>query len=154
MGENNMLQDRMVFGAIAGMAGAVVQNFYAVIAESMGLTGPVYLNYGKIVLMLKDYNDPLADTLGVIGHFTWDIILGIAFAYLVSLTSSRYYILKGIIYGIIVWYFIKVIATLFKIPVIIGVQPHTVAFFFIGAILYGATLALTLKLLDSRKIKV
>ena len=147
-----MIKDRLVSGALAGSVGAVIQNTYAFIAKSLGFQGPVYIDYGEYLLFYKDQSGPLTSFFGFIGHFVWDIIIGIIFAYLILNTSSRYYLLKGILYGVIVWFLIKAGSTLFKIPEVITVLPHTVAFFFFGSILFGISLAYTLKLLDNAKI--
>ncbi len=146
-----MIKDRMLYGAIAGTAGAIVQNLYAFAATLFGYKGPQYISYGKIVLAIHDYQGLLSNLMGLLGHLVWDIMLGVIFAYIISYTSSRYYALKGLLYGAVVWYLIKASATMFKIPVIMGVHPETVAFFFIGALLFGIVISYSLKILDTLK---
>lgn len=145
-----MIKDRLVNGAIAGAAGAVVQNLYAAAAGLFGYTGPNYLTYGKIVLAIEDNNGALSNLMGLVGHFVWDIILGIIFAYIISSATSRYYIWKGLLYGAVVWYFVKAGATMFKIPEIMAVYPETVVFFFIGSLIYGLVVSYSLRVLDAR----
>ena len=145
-----MINDRLINGAIAGAAGAVIQNLYAFAVRLFDYTGPTYITYGKIILAIEDNSGLLSNSMGLLGHFVWDIILGIIFAYIISSTTSRYYIWKGLLYGAVVWYFIKAGATMFKIPEIMGVNPATVVFFFIGALLYGLVVSYSLKVLDTR----
>lgn len=143
-----MIKDRLVTGAAAGIAGALAQNAYAYIARFLGWRGPVYEDYGQILLFYRIHKGVLPTVLGLLGHFVWDIIIAILFAYLIRQTSSRYYLLKGTLYGMIVWFFIKAGSTLFKIPVIINVMPGTVAFFFAGSVIYGLAITLCLRWLD------
>jgi len=145
-----MIKDKLVNGAIAGAAGAVVQNLYVAVAGLFGYTGPSYITYGKIALAIEDNNGVLSNLMGLVGHFIWDIMLGIIFAYIISNATSRYYIWKGLLYGAVVWYLIKAGATIFKIPAIMGVYPETVVFFFIGALLYGLVVSYSLRVLDTR----
>ncbi|MBU7005227.1 hypothetical protein [Phosphitispora fastidiosa] len=147
-----MIKDRLINGAIAGAAGAVVQNLYAAAARLFGYTGPGYITYGKIVLAIEDNGGLLSNSLGLVSHLVWDIIVGILFAYIISSTTSRYYIWKGMLYGAAVWYLIKAGATIFKIPIIMGFYPETVVFFFIGALIYGLVVSYSLKVLDTRLV--
>ena len=149
-----MIKDRLINGTIAGSAGAIIQNGYALLMSRLGYSGPVYIDYGKILLFYNPPQGILPNGLGLVAHFVWDIILAVLFAYLLQKTSSRYLWLKGLIYGIAVWFFIKTGATLYKIPIIYEVRPYTVAFFLGGAILFGIIIASTLQFMEQTKLNV
>lgn len=146
-----MIKDRLVNGALAGTAGAVVQNTYAFTLILAGYKGPSYVDYGKAIVFYKTIEGPSALALGLIGHFVWNIILGVIFAYIIMLTSSRYYLLKGIIYGLVVWFLIKMGSSMFEIAEIVEINPAAAAVFLSGAILFGVAIAYTLKILDQSR---
>lgn len=143
-----MIKDDIVKGLIAGIAGAVCQNLYALGTRVLGYQGPLYVDYGKILLFYSSRRGWLPDILGLIAHFIWDIILAVFFVYFIKYTSSRHRLLKGIVWALAVWFFIKTGATLYKIPVIIHVEPVTVVVFLIGSIIYGLALVLALNRME------
>ncbi|PKM80095.1 MAG: hypothetical protein CVU89_15155 [Firmicutes bacterium HGW-Firmicutes-14] len=149
-----MIKDRLINGAIAGAAGALVQNTYALILAIGGYGGPNYVTYGKLLLGLNNYNGLSSDILGLIGHFVWDMLLGVFFAYIISRTSSRYYLVKGTLYGAVIWYLIKAGSFLFRAPLVTKFSPESIAFYFAGSLLFGLSTAFTMKLLDRSRIKI
>lgn len=149
-----MIKDSLVSGAIAGGIGGIGQNIYAYAANLIGYNGPGYVDYGKILIWINNYDGTLANLIGFIGHITWDILLGILFAYIISRTSSRYLITKGILYGAIIWFLIQANSTLFKLPTVTGFEPITMGFFLIGSLFFGLILSYSLSVLESMKAKI
>lgn len=141
----------MICGAFIGSIGAVVQNLYGLSARLAGVKGPIYWDYGKVLIFSgKVLSGILPTVLGTIAHLVWDIILGIVFVYLIRDSFDRYLVLKGVVYGAIVWFIIKTIATLFRVPVIVDVSPYTVLFFFIGSLFFGLVIAYSLRVFINR----
>ncbi|MGI6066631.1 MAG: hypothetical protein ACOYI2_09115 [Bacillota bacterium] len=149
-----MIRDKLVTGAVIGTAAFIIQNLYALGAKAFNIPTLTYVDYGRILLLSKVMKGTIAVIIGLIGHLIWEIILGVIFVYIILNTSRRYSFLKGIIFGASVWFFINLAATLFSIPVIAHVSPTTVTFFLIGSIIFGFTIAFTLNILHSYKIKI
>lgn len=146
-----MQQDRTTRGIIAGTAGVLVQNIYTYILKIFGITNIVYLDVSKAVLFGNKFNGILADIAALLGHVVIDSLLGVVLAFYIQATSSRYFILKGVIFGLGVWVFIKVIGTnILRLPLFINENPATYLVFFVGAIFFGLAASLTLKALGTK----
>lgn len=148
-----LINDRMTRGIIAGSSGALVQNIYMYLAKSLGLTDIMYVDVARHFIFTEAYDGVLAVVVALLAHFTIDSFWGVLYAYLIKYTSSRYYLLKGFAFGAAIWFFIRVFGTkLFK--VVPGSPPLTALVFFIGASLFGLTMALVLRALDAQGEKV
>lgn len=145
-----MVNDRMTRGIIAGAVGAVVQNVYIFAAQMTGFTQTNYEDYSEMLFFSKLLPGFFPTFFGLIGHFIWDIFLGVVFAYGIKYTSSRFYLLKGIVYGAFIWWVVNVICILFRIPVFSSLSYRELGAYLIGALLFGFVLAVTLKMLDAR----
>lgn len=145
-----MIDDRMTRGIIAGAVGAIVQDVYTFGARMAGFTKIEYEDFAEILFFSKPIPGFFPSFFGLLGHLVWDIFLGIMFAYLIKYTSSRFYVLKGLVYGSFIWWMIKVACTLFRIPVLASMPSRQVGVYLIGAMLFGLVVAYTLKLLDTR----
>ena len=145
-----MIDDRMTRGIITGAVAAVVQNVYIFGAHMAGFTKVDYEDYAEMVFFSKLLPGFFPSFLGLIGHLVWDIFLGIIFAYIIKYSSSRFYVLKGMVFGAFVWWLVKVSCTLFRLPGLSTPSYRQVGVFLIGALLFGVVTAYTLKLLDAK----
>lgn len=146
-----MINDRMTRGIIAGASGALVQNVYMLLAKSLDLTDIMYVDVARHFIFTQPYDGFLAVFVALLAHFTIDSFWGVVFAFLIEHTSSRFYMLKGFAFGTSIWFFIRVFGT--KIfGVVPGSPPLTALVFFVGAVLFGLTIAIVLRLFDDSKI--
>jgi uncharacterized membrane protein YagU involved in acid resistance len=76
--------------------------------------------------------------------------LGIAFAYLIKTVTSRYFYLKGAIFGAFIWFVIYAIDVFFKIPEILEIDFAASVSHYIGSILWGVGSAWTFEYLKKR----
>jgi hypothetical protein len=148
------MADRVVKGILAGMSGAIVQDIYTFICKSIGFTNITYLDVAKAVLFNQSFKGFLALFVGFLGQLVIDGFWGIGFAFFIKYTSSRYYLLKGVFWGCGIWFLVRVIITkFFGLPVLGENTPQVALFFFIGASLFGLTVATILKLLNVQEIE-
>jgi hypothetical protein len=148
-----MINDRFTKGVIGGISGAILQNIYAYFAMLLGFTNINYLDVARAVLLNNNYQGFFAFLVGFLGQLIIDCIWGVIFAFLIIKISKEYIVLKGIVFGLGIWFLVRVIITkLFKLPVL-NDTPEIAFFFLIGAVLFGLTLALVLKLLSTQKVK-
>ena len=144
-----MVNDRLTRGIIAGIAGGLAQNIYGYIARFFGLTDLVYLDVARGVLFNYEYKGFLAVLVSAFGCLTIDSIWGVLFAFVMRKTSSKYHVVKGILFAVSIWFFVRVLGT--KIfGVMVDTDPQTALVFFFGAVLFGTTMASVLKWLDMK----
>jgi hypothetical protein len=139
-----VIQDRLTRGFFAGLAGGIAMNvinltsFYAGIAELRFLDWAAYTIYGT-----KPQN--FAETVFAQGaQLIFVGILGIIFAYLIPVLTSRNYLLRGWLYGAIIWFSLYGISMLFKIEATTPLRLGTVATDLVGASVFGLVLAVAL----------
>ncbi len=83
----------------------------------------------------------------------WAGLLGIIFAYLIPQITSRGYMLKGAIFGILAGFIIYAIPTLFQIPFLKDHSLATATANHLGGLIWGLTTARTLYWLDKAIVK-
>ncbi len=83
-------------------------------------------------------------------HLMWVGALGVVFAFLVLQITSQGYLLKGIIYAIVIGFLIYAVPTVFQIPILKEASLTTVVANKIGAAIWGLVMAKTLYWLDQR----
>ena len=126
-----------------------MQNIFAYLAFLTGLTNILYIDIARALLFSKNYSGALAVIVSLIGHIIIDCFWGILYAFLVKTTGSRFYVLKGVVFGAFLWFFVRVIGTkILELPEFTGTNPATALIFIVGAVIFGLTLAFTLKFLD------
>ncbi len=85
-------------------------------AKLLGLTDRTFYDFGMSLIEFHPKKHVLDYLVGLVAHLTVSGIHGIAFACIIYFTSSRYFKLKGILFGFIVWFINLGVGTLFKVP--------------------------------------
>lgn len=143
-----ILKDRLVAGFLAGVAGGIVMNIYVQIAWLLNATQVRYLDWAAFLLY---GHQPLGigdAFFAQLVQIVFTGILGILFAYLIPVITSRYYLFRGFIFGLSVWFLIYSFTLLYGLHGIVPLEALTVAIDFVGAGIYGSVLAYILHLLD------
>ncbi len=86
------------------------------------------------------------------GQLFFSGFLGIIFAYIMLKLTSRNYLFKGWLYGIIAWFGIYALSTVFRFPFMTTHSAVTVTSHFFSASLYGILLGEILRQLSKRKL--
>ncbi len=146
--------DRLYRGAVAGIVGGIVMNAWSFFSYHI-----LYFNTRRYtdwmgVIVYGDLPRTLAETLyALMLHLVWVGLLGVLFAYLIPHNNSRGYLLTGAFYGLASGIIIYAIPTLLRTPYISKFPFNTTISNHIGAILWGVTLAYTLRwLYNSSKL--
>ncbi|KNZ69020.1 hypothetical protein Tfer_2382 [Thermincola ferriacetica] len=144
------INDRLVSGVIAGMAGALAQNLYALVAKLLGLTDIIYVDIAAAVLFHRNYPGWVASVVGLAGHLVVDSFWGFCYALIIEAGSSRYLYFKGAVFGMAIWFLIRVIGVqVLELPVFTGTSPVDALVYFFGGILFGLTISYVLRLLQA-----
>ncbi|GAB6151599.1 hypothetical protein JCM17380_03490 [Desulfosporosinus burensis] len=145
-----MINDRFTKGVIGGMSASILHYIYAYFAKLLGFTNADYLDVARSVLLNSTDQGFYAILVSFLGQLVIDSFWGVIFVFLTIKISEEYFVFKGIVFGLGIWFLVRVIITkFFKLPVLSDNTPEIAFFFFIGAALFGLTLALVLKLLNT-----
>ncbi len=145
-----MNEDRLVAGFISGTIAALIQNIYALIIKALGWTDRAFSDFAGVLIMFKSYPGPLAFIIGVIAHLTFGGTLGYFFALLVKNTSSKYFLLKVIIWGPFLWFAILGIGAIFRLPLFTVIPPVPALTTLIGASIYSFSNGYILRYLEKK----
>lgn len=147
------MEDRLVAGGIAGMLGAAVQNIYSFAVKGLNLAEYTYSDFATTVLTNRVYSDPVGLLAGFIAYLAVGVILGVLFAYLIASTTSDYLYIKGLFYGLAMWFILTGFGTIFSLATFVGLPPIGALLILVGGLLFGVVTAHIIKILD-RKTKL
>ena len=143
-----MKEDRLIAGAVAGTVAILIQTIYALTIKSLGLTDRIYIDFAKVIIISENRPGLSAFFIGLIAQLVIGGMFGVVFAFIEKFTSSRYYVLKGIFFGAILWFLLTGFGTMWRLPVFHEMPTNAAYSTLIGALLYGIALAYTMKLLE------
>ena len=141
--------DRFFRGMTAGMLGGILMNAWSFFSYSMlHFTTMRFVDWTGIVL----YGHPpigFGQTLyALFFHLFWAGFLGVIFAFAVPIITSRGLLFKGIFYSLICSFLIYAVPRLYQMPQFKTTLFKTTLSNNIGAIIWGASLALTLLFIE------
>lgn len=144
------MSDRFVAGAIAGSIGASIQVVYGYLVEALGIADRSFEDFGEVFIMSANMTGTMADFVGIISQLSNGAIFGIIMAYIISLTSIKFYIVKGLIYGTILWHLFLGLGTMYKMPGFINIPPSSSLAILVGSLIYGVTVCYVLRIIDAK----
>ncbi|MCW3489902.1 DUF6789 family protein [Dethiobacter alkaliphilus] len=145
------MNDRFVNGFLAGLIGGVVMTVLNLISfYVLGLAQILYLDWASVLIFGYRFATTLEAVIGQIGQLFFAGVVGVLFAYLLAATTSRYYLIKGWVYGLVVWFGSYAITLLYDITPLNPIKPDTVISNMVTASVYGLVLAWSLKKLTDR----
>ncbi len=146
------MNDRFLNGFIAGFLGGIAMSILNLISfYALNITEMLYLDWASVMIFGYRFATPLEAVIGQAGQLIFSGLTGILFAFLLSLVSSRYYLFKGWLYGLTVWFGSYALTTIFKVTPLIPVKPDTVMSNMVTASVYGLVLAESLRRLSARQ---
>lgn len=144
------MKDRFIAGSVAGLVGAAIQVIYGYAVKATGIADRSFHDFGKVFIMSSAAKGILSETVGIMSNLTNGIFFGIIFAFIIYLTSSKYYLIKGLIYGTILWHIFLGLGTMYKMPAFGKFSPSSSLATLIGSLIYGIVAAYILKILDNK----
>jgi uncharacterized membrane protein YagU involved in acid resistance len=144
------VKDRFIAGGLAGIIAGLIQYMYGLVSKALGFSDREFGQFSESVLNLHVYTGVLGQIIGVLSHMAVSIIFGVLFAYIIQKASSRYYLLKGAMYGLVLWFLLSGFGSVLRLPNFTKIPPLTELDILGGAILYGLVLAYSLKLLERK----
>lgn len=148
--------DRTTRGLLAGIIAGIAMNIWNLFDFFiLKITEIRFLDWLSVLLTWDKpaniFQEIIALLLQII---VWDGFLGIVFAYLVALTTSKGIVYKSTLYGLLLWFLFKVIVNFYRVPVLSGLQSYPGALSnLMAVILWGIILGITLKILEAKSAR-
>ncbi|SDH75951.1 hypothetical protein [Desulfosporosinus hippei] len=144
------MKDRMYFGFVVGLIAGIPLSIWTLFSYYvLDFTQTRMFDYASEILFGRLPLNALESIIAWLGQMVFCGFVGIGYAYLIPIVTSRHYLAKGWIYSAFIWFSSYAIATLFKMPDLFYTAPYTVVSNFIGASIYGLVLAEATKRLIS-----
>lgn len=99
-----IIKDKVISGVIVGLLADTVKLFINYILYLFKLTPVVFWQIAATRFLDKeDIYKPIAYFIGGVADITVSALLGIVFVYMIYIVGSKYLLLKGIGFGLLVW---------------------------------------------------
>lgn len=142
--------DRLVNGGIAGMAGGLIQYIYSLLAYNLGVLDNTFGDYAEALISGKNYHGIQGSIVGILGYLGVGLLFGVIFAYIILYTSENYYLIKGLMYGMVLWVILSGFGVIFKLPLFLEDTPMDNLTELTSGLVFGLTIAYCLKLLSKK----
>ena len=145
--------DRFFRGLIAGIVGGVAMNIWSLFAVyALNLEIIRFIDWAGILLFGNLPRSHIEGLVSLFMHILWTGLLGIIFAFLIPQITSRGYLIKGAVFGVLAGFIIYAIPTLLQMPILREHSLATVLSNMTGGLIWGLTLAQTLRWLDRKSL--
>lgn len=143
-------EDRLIGGAIAGAIGGIFQNIYGTTVKGLGLTDRAFLDFAAVVATFKVHKGIVGYLVTSLFHTIFCALLGVIFVYLIKLTSSKYYWVKTIGFGLSLWFVLLSVGTIFRLPLFKDIPIRATISTLIGALIYAVVLGWVLQYFERK----
>lgn len=116
----------------------------------MNLVKHSYYDWGLALVRGATADTFYEALLGQLAHLIFAATMGILFAYLLLLIDSSCHILKGWLFGALVWFVVHVTVNLFDFQPLSPIPNSQMVSDFVTASIYGLVLTITLRRLENR----
>ncbi len=144
------LNDRFTRGFLAGVLGGIVMSIFDFISFALGIVELLYLDWAAVLIYGYRANTILETVVAQAGQLFFSGIMGIIFAYLITVVGSANYLFKGCIYGLAIFFGSYAVTLLFKVTQLIPIRVDTVLSNIVTALIYGLVLAQSLHWLEKK----
>lgn len=100
-----------------------------------------FLDYAGLLIFGRKPAGTVEIMISVLGQIFFSGAMGVLFAFLLPLTTSRHYLLKGWFSGMLIWFSVYTVLHLFQLPQVLELDTGTVLSNTLKASLFGLALA-------------
>ncbi|MEW6182973.1 MAG: hypothetical protein AB1500_07325 [Bacillota bacterium] len=147
------LSDRMARGFIAGVFAGAIQDAVDYLSYALNINDLRYIDWVAIIIFNHKPTSISETALAAGGELFFSGILGVVFAYLIPKVTSKNFLFKGWVYGVLVWFALYSIMELFKVKGLTAINVSSAASDVVTSSIYGLLLAVSLIWLD-KKVRV
>jgi len=135
------MQDRAIRGFFAGVFGAFIEMIFTLTSYGFGFNRLRFMDFAAIATFNHTPDGLWQTIFAELVVWTFCGSIGAGFAFLLKAISSKNVIVKGGIFGILSWFFIYALVTLFRIEGLYPLDFATSAVHFTGGVIYGISTA-------------
>lgn len=146
------MKDRFVNGLLSGTVAGIIINLLNFAAYYLHWSTIRYLDWAGILIFGRKPVFLGEELFAQLVQLTFSAFVGVVFAYLYFEVTSRYYLLKGVFFGVTSWFFIYTAGIALKLPHLTVIPFKTSLSNFVGAIVFGLVAAETLRRLNRTPI--
>lgn len=141
--------DRFLRGLIAGIIGGIAMNIWSLIAVTLFNWQILrFIDWAAVILYGNLSTSHSEGLFALVMQILWSGTLGIIFAFLIPHIKSNRFLIKGAVFGVIVGFITYAIPTLLQMPILKEHSFISVVSNHIGGLIWGLTMAQTLKWLN------
>ncbi|TYO93901.1 hypothetical protein [Desulfallas thermosapovorans] len=129
--------DRLARGLIAGLAGGVIMNIINLTSYYLNIAELRFLDWASLVIYGTKPYSVLEAIFAQMAQLVFVGLLGIILAYLIPVVTSKNYLLRGWLYGVLIWFSLYGLSYLFKIQATIPLRLDSVLTDLIAASAFG-----------------
>ncbi|NLM37972.1 MAG: hypothetical protein GX202_07590 [Firmicutes bacterium] len=138
-------------GLVAGICGGVAATAVNLVMIYLFNVGNLrFIDFAGVFIFGHPPNNLGENMLAFLGYLGFTGTLGVLFTYLSAFPPKPYLLLKGIHFGLGVWFFSYALTLLFKVPELTKISLATALTNFIASATYGLVLALVLRFLAEK----
>lgn len=146
------MKDRFVNGLLTGAIAGIVLNILNLAAYYLHWSSIRYLDWAGILIFGRKPVLLSEEIFAQLVQLAFSAFIGVLFAYLYLKFTSKYYLIKGVFLGLIIWFFIYAAGIALKLPYLSVIPFKTALSNCLGAIVYGLVAAETLRRLDKTPV--
>ncbi|MBF7081784.1 hypothetical protein IT084_02165 [Desulfallas sp. Bu1-1] len=144
------MQDRLANGFLAGLAGGVAMNIVNLASYYLNIATLRFLDWSAVAIYGHKPHSFWEAAFAQAAQLVFVGTLGIIFAYLIPVLTSKNYLLRGWLFGTAVWFSLYGLTLLFQIQDKIPVFLATAVTDFVSASIYGLVQAEAFQRLGKR----
>lgn len=145
------MKDRFFYGFIAGIIGCIFQSIVTWGFYALKIANLRFMDFSASLIYGQKATSFFESIFAELAVYFFQGVLGIGFAYMIPVISSRHYLFKGWVYGVVVWFLVIAIMIISRVPELSAIEPINAFSLFLGASVYGITLAMAAKKIVSMK---
>ena len=127
----------LIAGGIAGIFALLIDLFFIDILKFGELK---FWDFSSILLFGHKPQSFWQTTFGIIGHIGFAAMGGVIFVYLIRLISSKYIYIKGVFFGLTIWFAAYTTTYMLKVPHLKDISFETSVADYFSSVIYGLTL--------------
>lgn len=139
--------DKYTIGIVSGIIGWITTFLWNYPANKLGLSDLKYSDFVAVLIYGHFAKYTLEEIFALGTTIMWFAALGVLFSYI---TGNKHLTLKGLGFGVGVWFASYTITLLFKIPELTDISLGTAFSNLVGSLIYGLTLGIAVRWLRNK----
>ena len=144
------MKDRVTYGFVAGILGALVPFVINFGSRALELTTLVWADFMGLFIMGKRPETTFEMAFFIGSQFVFLGLLGSVFALILPFITSQHLLFKGALYGVAVWFILFSLPFLQQLPELENVPLKTSLTHLVSSLLWGMAMAFILKRIDKK----